>query len=126
MRATAFLWMADHRIAQWWTNRSARSPFYQLGYVAATTVDVAMFYVYTQLQGAFSVRFAEHGVNHWKLFAPDMMHEYELGVWKAILIHLLRILYAEGGDAIQELDERYADLLISTKQCGPGADIGDM
>ena len=81
---------------------------------------------YVQSQGAFSVRFAEYGVNHWKMFAPDIMHEIELGVWKAILTHLLRILYAEGGDAIQELDERYADLLISTKQCGPGADIGDM
>ena len=70
-----------------------------------------MFYVYTQLQGAFSVRFADHGVNHWKMFAPDMMHEFELGVWKAILIHLLRIVIAEGGNAIQKLDERYAGVL---------------
>ena len=66
---------------------------------------------YVQSQGAFSVRFAEHGVNHWKLFAPDMMHEFELGVWKAILIHLLHIVIAEGGNAIQKLDERYAGVL---------------
>ena len=32
-------------------------------------------------------------MNHWKLYAPDIMHEFELGVWKAILTHLLRILH---------------------------------
>ena len=100
------------------------SPFSQLGYVVAATADVTMSYV--QSQGAFSVRFAEHSVNHWKMFAPDIMHEIELGIWKAILTHLLHILYAKGRDAIQKLDKRYTDLLISTKQSGPGADIGDM
>lgn len=34
------------------------------------------------------------------------MHEIELGVWKSIFSHLLRILYAAGGDAIQELNRR--------------------
>lgn len=40
------------------------------------------------------------------MLVPDFMHEFELGVWKALLTHLLRILYANGGDAIQELNER--------------------
>ena len=57
------------------------------------------------------MRFARYDVNHWKMFAPDMMHEFELGVWKAILIHLLRIVIAEGGNAIQKLDESYAGVL---------------
>lgn len=35
------------------------------------------------------------------------MHEFELGVWKAVFTHLVRILYAEGGRAIQLLNERY-------------------
>ena len=30
--------------------------------------------------------------NHYRLFGPDNMHEIEAGTWKAILIHLLRIL----------------------------------
>ena len=38
------------------------------------------------------------------------MHEFDLGVWKAILTHLLRILYAAGNDALQELDRRYASV----------------
>ena len=57
------------------------------------------------------MQFARYDVNHWKMFAPDMMHEFELGVWKAILIHLLCIVIAEGGNAIQKLDERYAGVL---------------
>lgn len=40
------------------------------------------------------------------MLVPDFMHEFELGVWKGALTHLLRILYAYGGDAIQELNER--------------------
>ena len=35
------------------------------------------------------------------------MHEFELGVWKAVFTHLVRILIAAGGDIIQELDKRY-------------------
>lgn len=35
------------------------------------------------------------------------MHEFELGVWKAIFTHLLRILYAQGGDGIQILNKRF-------------------
>ena len=40
------------------------------------------------------------------MFVVDLLHEFELGVWKATFIHLLRILYAAGGDAIQELNKR--------------------
>ncbi|KZT63257.1 hypothetical protein DAEQUDRAFT_780622 [Daedalea quercina L-15889] len=31
--------------------------------------------------------------NHYHMLVVDIMHEFELGVWKAVLIHLLRILY---------------------------------
>jgi len=40
------------------------------------------------------------------------MHEFELGVWKATFTHLLRILYAQGGDSIQELNKRYFSLIL--------------
>jgi hypothetical protein len=40
------------------------------------------------------------------MFVPDFMHEFELGVWKGTLTHLLRIMYAFGGDAIQQFDAR--------------------
>lgn len=41
------------------------------------------------------------------MFVVDELHEFELGVWKAILTHLFRILHAAGGHAIQKLNERY-------------------
>jgi hypothetical protein len=41
------------------------------------------------------------------MYVPDLLHEFELGVWKATFKHLLRILYAHGGGAIQELNKRY-------------------
>ena len=44
--------------------------------------------------------------NFTSMFVVDLLHEFELGVWKATFIHLLRILYAVGGDAIQELNKR--------------------
>jgi hypothetical protein len=47
------------------------------------------------------------GFNFYSLFVPDLLHEFELGVWKATFVHLIRLLYASGGDAIQQLNERY-------------------
>ena len=40
------------------------------------------------------------------------MHEFELGVWKAVFTHLLRLLYAQGGNGIIKLNERYFKLVI--------------
>ncbi|KAJ7707290.1 hypothetical protein B0H16DRAFT_1345296 [Mycena metata] len=44
------------------------------------------------------------------MLVPDFMHEFELGVFKAFFIHLLRILVVHGGPAgtaINELDRRF-------------------
>jgi hypothetical protein len=40
------------------------------------------------------------------MFVPDLLHEFELGIWKAVFTHLLRILYALGGNKIQTLNLR--------------------
>lgn len=42
------------------------------------------------------------------MFVPDLLHEFELGVWKSTFIHLMRIMYANGNDTIQNLNQRYA------------------
>ena len=36
----------------------------------------------------------------------DLLHEFELGVWKAILIHLFRIIDSLKGSLLTELDRR--------------------
>jgi hypothetical protein len=43
------------------------------------------------------------------MLVVDLMHEFELGVWKALFTHLIRILSAAGaGNALlHELDHRY-------------------
>jgi hypothetical protein len=41
------------------------------------------------------------------MMVVDLMHEVELNVWKAIFIHLLRILDCENEALKHELDRRY-------------------
>ena len=41
------------------------------------------------------------------MLVVDFMHEFELGAWKALFKHLIRILFAHGGPAISALNERY-------------------
>jgi hypothetical protein len=40
------------------------------------------------------------------MLVVDLMHEFELGVWKALFIHLLRILQAYDKSLLVELDRR--------------------
>lgn len=57
-------------------------------------------------QSAFSTRLSAFGVNFYELFVPDLMHEFELGVWKGTFAHLLRLLAAQGPGAVQEFNRR--------------------
>ena len=41
-----------------------------------------------------------------RMLAPDFMHEFELGVWKAVLTHLIRILHTQGPAIVAEFDNR--------------------
>ncbi|PPR02076.1 hypothetical protein CVT24_011174 [Panaeolus cyanescens] len=61
------------------------------------------------VRNAFSTRLFKHGFNFYDMFVPDLLHEFELGVWKAVFTHLMRILYATGANsnAIQTLNKRY-------------------
>jgi hypothetical protein len=42
------------------------------------------------------------------MLVVDLLHEFELGVWKALFIHLIRVLYAAApnGGLVAELDRR--------------------
>jgi hypothetical protein len=59
-------------------------------------------------QNAFSNRLQPLGFNFFEMLVVDLMHEFELGVWKALFIHLLRILAAKNPALLHELDQRYA------------------
>ena len=62
----------------------------------------------TSFQNAFSNHLHRFGFNFYQMFAPDILHEVELGVWKAIFTHLIRILYAADphGKLVTTLNER--------------------
>lgn len=40
------------------------------------------------------------------MLVVDLLHEFELGVWKAILIHLLWIINSAAETSLAELDSR--------------------
>jgi hypothetical protein len=60
-------------------------------------------------QNAFSSNLASFGFDIFQSLVADPLHEFEIGVWKGLYTHLLRLLEALGkSDRIAELDERYA------------------
>ncbi|KJA20606.1 hypothetical protein HYPSUDRAFT_141916, partial [Hypholoma sublateritium FD-334 SS-4] len=45
------------------------------------------------------------GFNLFQMLVPDFMHEVELGIWKALFTHLVRIIVSKG--KVQEFNKRY-------------------
>jgi hypothetical protein len=45
------------------------------------------------------------------MLVVDLLHEFELGVWKSLFTHLIRILYATAphGSLVTELDRRFVN-----------------
>src|ERR1700683_3923706 len=46
----------------------------------------------------------------------DLMHEFELGVWRGLFIHLLRMLKSVNKDLVRELDCRYVPNLMNDSE----------
>lgn len=57
----------------------------------------------------FAEILGKFGLDPYGMLVVDLMHEFELGVWKAVFTHLIRILYAAApaGRLVAELDKRY-------------------
>ncbi|KAJ3524924.1 hypothetical protein NMY22_g10792 [Coprinellus aureogranulatus] len=58
-------------------------------------------------ENAFSHKLSSLGFDLYRMLVVDFMHEFELGVWKAVFIQLLRILDASSKASLSELDKRY-------------------
>ena len=63
-----------------------------------------------KLRNIFSVRLSEHGFDLFRMLVVDIMHEVELGVWKAVFIHLLCLLKAVKKGTINVVDARLVPL----------------
>lgn len=64
------------------------------------------FGVLTQLKNAFSDKLSGFGFNFFLMLVIDLLHEFELGVWKAIIIHLLHMLDSLKNGKLHELNQR--------------------
>ena len=47
------------------------------------------------------------------MLTVDLLHEFELGLWKDFLTHLVRILEFLGSDSVRIFNERYGHPVIS-------------
>ena len=63
-------------------------------------------YAADSVQNAFSERLRALGFDFHDMIVPDLLHEFELGVFKATFTHLIRILYAAGREKVVELNKR--------------------
>ena len=73
-------------------------------YINGAYADVPLW------QNAFSDKLAPFGFNVFSTIVVDLLHEVELGVWKAVFIHLLRILDCQNESLKHELDRRQASI----------------
>ena len=52
------------------------------------------------------------------MLVVDLLHEFELGVWKGLFTHLIRILHAAAphGGLVAKLDRRYVSCTVSYRE----------
>ncbi|KAH9172689.1 hypothetical protein EDB89DRAFT_1832399, partial [Lactarius sanguifluus] len=90
---------------------AARKLIYQKGFTITSkrVQDILGNYSMVLTRNAFSEILTGVGHDYHKLFVVDLLHEFELGIWQSVLMHLIRMLHSlPGGDAlIAELDSRY-------------------
>jgi hypothetical protein len=62
-----------------------------------------------QLQNAFAEKLGPLGFDIFPTLVVDLLHEFELGIWKSTFTHLIRLLYAAvpAGKAVMDLDARF-------------------
>jgi len=58
-------------------------------------------------QNAFSRLLFEFGFDFFEILTVDLLHEFELGLWKDFLTHLIRILEFRGPEFVHEFNEWY-------------------
>jgi hypothetical protein len=59
-------------------------------------------------QNKFTEKLGALGLDPFQMLVMDLMHKCELGTWKALFTHLIRILYAlpGGNQLVADLDSR--------------------
>ena len=71
-------------------------------------MDLSLTHWYCIIQNGFVERLGPD-FNPSNMLVVDLMHEFELGIWKGLFTHLIRLLHAAGrgvDDYIVALDRR--------------------
>ena len=71
-----------------------------------STLIIKMSMLLIMLQSALILALDKLGQNFFSLFVVDLMYEFELGIWKAVLTHLIWTLYTQGAETVAEFDCR--------------------
>lgn len=81
-------------------------------YILLNRLKISLLII-NYIQNAFSNRLATSGFNMFSMFVVDLLHEVEIGVWRSLFIHLLRIFECIGPTLRHKLDERFVSF-----ECG--------
>uniref|UniRef100_A0A8H7Y0B5 Uncharacterized protein n=1 Tax=Psilocybe cubensis TaxID=181762 RepID=A0A8H7Y0B5_PSICU len=89
----------------------ARDAIYCLGHSIKSEVVNRLLKPFSSVptENAFVARLGLD-FNPSDMLTVDLLHEFEIGVWKSLFTHLIRLLYAARGDSnelVTELDRRY-------------------
>ncbi|KAI0308698.1 hypothetical protein OF83DRAFT_1191943, partial [Amylostereum chailletii] len=96
------------------TIAAARKLIYQKGYgVSSAAVErLLQDKSLVPTENVFSSRLGHLGFNINSILTPDILHDFELGVWKSLFVHLLRLVEYHGPNRLHELDRRYRAIPI--------------
>ncbi|KAJ3833589.1 hypothetical protein F5878DRAFT_665520 [Lentinula raphanica] len=75
--------------------------------INSSSVDNELSDSMTPTRNAFSEAFHDLGLNYFRLFVNDILHEVELGTFKDLITHLIRMCHTMGKDTVQELNQRF-------------------
>ncbi|KAF7976664.1 hypothetical protein HWV62_6005 [Athelia sp. TMB] len=89
----------------------ARRFIYETGNIVSSTIVEALLFARSLVPtvSTLAEKLSPFGFDPHEIMVVDLMHEFELGVWKSVFIHLIRILHAAApaGRLVAELDRRY-------------------
>ncbi|KIM70496.1 hypothetical protein SCLCIDRAFT_18613 [Scleroderma citrinum Foug A] len=92
---------------------AARCVIYQLGKpIKGTAVEsILKDWSLVPTLNTFAERLSPFNFDVFSILVVDIMHEFELGVLKSVLKHLIRILYAINPSLVSTVNERYSIIL---------------
>ncbi|KAF7372504.1 hypothetical protein MVEN_00112300 [Mycena venus] len=88
----------------------ARDAIYKAAFAVTSDWVENILKPYVPTVNAFSELLRPYGAEMFPILVVDLLHEFELGVWKAVFTHIIRVLYAipgRGTEAVIEFNRRF-------------------